>query len=77
MPNVIMLDSAQADTVRGPAVGAEFHAIVPVALSDGRFYVGTEVLDDPVHAEHHDLLASCPQEDYDAVKGLLPQEDHP
>jgi hypothetical protein len=78
MPNVILLTSAEADVVRGPSAEAPARAaLAPVALTDGRYILGAEVLDDPLHAEDHTFLAALPQADVAEIVALLPQPEHP
>ena len=72
MPQVLILDKATRDEVLGPSTTHPNAHLDPVALTDGRYILGTEVLDDPAHAEVHDTLAACEVVDYDTVKGLLP-----
>ena len=72
--NVIMLTAAEADQVRGPSATVESAALVPVALTDGRFILSTAVLDDPAHAAHRDFLAGLPQADLSYIANLIPQD---
>ena len=77
MATVILLTSEQANTVRGPS--AEFPsmaALQPIALTDGRFILGVEVLTDPMHSEYRTLLASLPTADFSEVAALLPAPAH-
>ena len=77
MATVILLTSEQANTVRGPS--AEFPsmaALQPIALTDGRFILGVEVLTDPAHAEDHDYLAALPQVDFATLADLIPPPAH-
>lgn len=78
MANVILLTSAEADAVRGPSAEAPTRAALqPVALTDGRFILGVEVLDDPAHAEARAFLAALPTAPAAEIAGLLPQPEHP
>jgi hypothetical protein len=73
MSLVILLTPAQAAQVRGPSDEAPgLAALQPIALTDGRFILGAEVLNDPLHAEDHAFLASLPQVDAATVAALLP-----
>lgn len=58
----IVLNSEQADVVRGPTEkGSE---LVPIILADGNTYVlPVEVLADEAHAVHHEYLAALPQQE--------------
>ncbi len=77
MPEVILLTAAQADTVRGPSEEAEAAATLqPIALTDGRFYVGVEVLDDPAHDAHRDVLAALPTVDFAILAAFLLPPEH-
>lgn len=72
---VILLTSAQAAAVSGPSAEAgNISALAPLPLTDGRFYLGVSVLDDPTHAEHHDALAALPQADYASLAALMPAD---
>jgi hypothetical protein len=73
MPNVIMLTHAQASSCKGPSEIDPNHVLDPVAVGDGSgdFFLGPEVLNDPAHAKHHDMLSACPQADYE--KDVLPR----
>lgn len=63
MSSVIILTAAEAEAVRGNST--PIAAIEPVALTDGRFILGIEVLTDPAHAKHHAFLALLPCLDRD------------
>lgn len=77
MVTVILLTADQAATVRGPSGEApNLSALQPVALTDGRFILGVEVLDDLSHADHWALLAELPTADFADVAALLPQPEH-
>lgn len=77
MPTVILLTSVQADAVRGPSEEASaLSALQPIALTDGRFILGVEVLDDLSHADHWELLLSLPTSDYADIADLVPQPVH-
>jgi hypothetical protein len=71
-PAAIILDADQAAQVHGPSEETNLSALNPLPLSDGRFYLGVAVLDDPDHAEWHDLLAACPQLTLDELSPLIP-----
>lgn len=73
MSTIILLTSAQAAQVRGPSSEApNLAALMPVALTDGRFILGVEVLGDPLHAEYAAFLSTLPQVDFSTVAALLP-----
>lgn len=56
----IILDAAQAESLRGPT--APTAELVPLPLADGTTWVlPVAVLDDPAHAARHDVLAALPQ----------------
>jgi hypothetical protein len=44
----------------------------PLALTDGRFYLGIESLTDVNHVEDWALLAGSPQVDFSTVADFLP-----
>lgn len=55
---MIVLTAEEADRVRGRSPKDATAVLVPVALKDGRFFLGEEVLNDPVHEDVRDFLAS-------------------
>lgn len=75
MSALILLSAAEADAVRGPSGADPMSALEPVALTDGRFTLGIEVLDDPAHAAHRDVLAALPRADLAEISGLLPTSE--
>jgi hypothetical protein len=72
MPEVILLTAGQASQVRGPSDVAPMVGLMPVALTDGRFYLPTTVLAAPQFAADHDFLADLPTTDFASVQSLLP-----
>lgn len=73
MASVILMTAAQATQVRGPSdEWPKFSALMPIALTDGRFFFGVEVLTDPAHAEDAAFLATLPQVDFATIQALLP-----
>mgnify|MGYP003347387300 CR=1 FL=1 len=78
MSIVIVLTGAQAQRVAGPSDEApNLAALQPVALTDGRFILGVEVLADPAHAEDAAFLGALPQVDSSTIAALLPQGNKP
>lgn len=74
MSRVILLTAEQAASVVGPSRDApDLAALQPVALSDGRYILGVEVLDDPLHAEDRAFLAGLPQAEAEDIAALLIQ----
>lgn len=71
-PQVMLLSAEQADAVRGPSAQTAAAALSPQPLTDGSFFLGLAVLDDPAHAEHHDVLVACPVVDYSTLASRLP-----
>lgn len=70
--SVIVLTAEQAAAVRGPSAEAPTRAaLAPIALTDGRFILGVEVLDDPNHAEHRALLQGLARTDYSSIDALI------
>jgi hypothetical protein len=55
---MILLTAAERDQVRGPTEPG--HALEPRPLKSGDFVLPPEVMDDPMHAEHHDFLNTLP-----------------
>jgi hypothetical protein len=71
--SAMIILTAQAAQVRGPSVEApKFAALDRIALTDGRFILGLEVLADPLHAEDLAFLSTLPQADVSTVVSLLP-----
>lgn len=56
----IVLDKAQAEEVRGPSDVVPWRALDPIAVDDGSFVLGEEVLEDKAHEKHRDMLAKLP-----------------
>jgi hypothetical protein len=59
---MIVLTAEEADKVRGRSPKDATAALAPVALKDGRYFLGDEVLDDPLHEDVRNFLASLPRE---------------
>jgi hypothetical protein len=57
----ILLTSTEADSVRGLSTPSA--ALNPIEREGGVFLLGVEVLDDPAHKAHLDVLAKLPQKD--------------
>lgn len=55
---MILLTLDEANEVRGPS--DPMHALHPIELADGNYVLPVAVLDDPFHAEHHEMLNSLP-----------------
>lgn len=73
MTQFIILSSNEAGAVRGPSNGLPvLAALEPVALTDGRFILGVEVLADPMHAGHATFMGALPQADLTTIAPLLP-----
>lgn len=56
---MISLTLEQANEVKG--YSDPMHALDPIKLKDGSYVLPVNVLDDPFHAEHHELLNTLPQ----------------
>lgn len=69
---LIVLTEAEADAVRGPTLQPRLVDTGPYA---GSFILPPRVIEDPAHAQHHDLLASLPQADIDPAKAWPAPED--
>lgn len=69
----ILLSVSEATLVRGPSSEApKLSALQPIALTDGRFILGDEVLGDPTHAEHVSFLTPLSRTDLATITPLLP-----
>lgn len=77
MSTIILLQAADAEHVRGPSSETPRASLQPLPLTDGRFYLGAEVLTDPAHAEFRDYLGALPQADYSAISSLVPSAPSP
>jgi hypothetical protein len=74
MATVILLTAAQAAQVSGASEEVQnFAALQPIALTDGRFILGPEVLDDPAHVEDRAFLSALPQVEFSTVAALMPK----
>jgi hypothetical protein len=66
-------NASDALAVRGPSSEApKLAALAPVALTDGRFILGVEVLGDPLQAEDWAFLSTLPQVAFSTVANLMP-----
>jgi hypothetical protein len=72
MTEMLVLDPDEAEAVRG--YSREGHAIAPVRLKDGRFMLGTEVLDDPAHEDVRDYLRKMPLVPLEKLPTLTPED---
>lgn len=73
MANVIVMSAAQAALVTKKA--SPYAEIRPVPMTDGRFYVGVEVINDPAFAQWHAQLAAfaaANQVTYASIAAFLP-----
>lgn len=77
MPDVILLTQEQCDGVKGPSAVDPNHVIDPVPLNDGTYILGTEVLLDPMHAQHYEALKTMPLVDYDSLADKLVKPEEP
>lgn len=59
----ILMNSAQADHVRGPSATKPWAALNPIERQGGVFILGVGVLTDDGHEAHWDYLAVLPQMD--------------
>ena len=69
MSDVIILTAAEADAVRGMSTPTA--AIEPIALTDGTFMLGVEVLEDPAHAKHLSKLSGLTRADVKDIQNLI------
>lgn len=73
MSTFIVLSANEAGSVSGPSTETPaLAALQPIALTDGRFILGDEVLTDPVHAEHVAFLSTLPTVELVGIASLLP-----
>ena len=70
MSSIIILTAAEAEAVRGNST--PMAAIEPVALMDGTFMLGIEVLTDPAHVKHLSMLSGLATADAQDIAALLP-----
>jgi hypothetical protein len=75
MTMLLLLDEQQASAVRGESSTSAAAALVPIALTDGRYVLPVDVLDDPAHGEHFDLLRSLPTATLEELEPLFPQQE--
>lgn len=69
MSRLIILTAAEAEAVRG--MSTPMAAIEPVALMDGTFMLGIEVLADPAHAKHLSKLSGLTTADVKGIEMLI------
>ena len=72
MSDVILLTADQANQVRGPSVLTPLVGLMPVGLTDGRYYLPASVLGAPQFATAYAVLAALPTADFSTVQSLLP-----
>lgn len=77
MTEVIVLDAPEAEKVRGRSPKDGGAALAPVPLKDGRFYLGTRVLEDPAHEDVRGFLRSLPLVDLEKLPRFGEDEDAP
>lgn len=63
MTMYLLLDSAQAQSVRGPSPTATYKALNPIGRAGGVFILPAGVLSDDGFAHVHDRLAVLPQKE--------------
>lgn len=73
MGQLIVLTKAQADAIRGHS--SPFAAIEPVALKDGTFMIGEEVLTDPAHTARIQSIKALPKVERTATEALIVKTD--
>lgn len=66
----IIFTKEQADNIRGQH--GKYSGLDPIELTDGRYGLPPEVLDDPDLSEVHDFLASLPIEEAEIKVQELP-----
>lgn len=73
MSAFILLSANEAGAVRGPSIKTPtLAALQPIALTDGRFILGAEVLTDPAHAKHFAFMSALPTAELVAFANLIP-----
>lgn len=77
MARIIVLSAQQRSQVRGVSDETIMASLEPVALTDGRYILGEEVLDDPAHVEHRALLEGLPRLTDEQARELLPKPAMP
>lgn len=74
----ILLSANEAGSVSGPSTEAPaLAALQPIALNDGRFILGAEVMTDPAHAEHWAFLSTLPTVELAGIASLLQTDAAP
>jgi hypothetical protein len=73
MSKVIVLPEALAVQVRGISDATQMAFLEPLPLTDGTYFLGAEVLNDPAHAKHRAALSALPQVDLSNIAALLPK----
>lgn len=57
MATFILLTAEQADDVRGPSISTQAAALNPIERQGGTFVLGLDVLTDPAHMVHREVLS--------------------
>ena len=72
MANVIVFDLATRNLLRRPTPSSSFTVMDPIPMTDGRFYLGVEVLADPAHAFNINAagIRSIPPVDFETIRAL-------
>lgn len=70
MPAVMLLTAAQAAQIQG--AGTSIAMLQPEPLSDGRFILGAETMNNPVDVADRDFLAGLPTCERTDIAHLLP-----
>jgi len=63
METFIVLTAGQADHVRGPSISTQAAALNPIERQGGTFVLGIDVLTDPAHLVHREVLSGFPRLD--------------
>lgn len=70
--NVIHMTGGQAAAVSGTSPINSHAALIPVAMTDGTYIVGVEVLADPAHASKRSALQAAPVVDVATLAAIMP-----
>lgn len=77
MTDVLILNAAQAEKVRGRSPNDDGRALDPIALKDGRFFLGPEVLEDAAHDDVRPFLVAMPREPLEKLPAYTENDQAP
>ena len=77
MPNVIVFDSIARSAIRGTSSKDARSVIEPILMTDGRYYVGVEILTDTKLDAKIDNVKALPIVDYTTIAAFIFKRTRP